>query len=38
VEGLGGVVVGCAVLVELAALGGRRKISPHALHAVISYD
>ncbi len=38
VEGLGGVVVGCAVLVELAALGGRRKISPHALHSVITYD
>ncbi len=34
VERLGGVVAGISVVIELAALGGRRRIAPHAVHAL----
>ena len=34
VEQLGGVVVAISVVVELAALGGREQIAPHAVHAL----
>ncbi|MPQ99184.1 adenine phosphoribosyltransferase [Modestobacter sp. I12A-02628] len=34
VEQLGGVVTTVAVVVELAALGGRQRIAPHAVHAL----
>ncbi len=35
---LGGEVVGCGFLVELAFLGGRERLAPHEAHALISYD
>ncbi|HEX8159072.1 MAG TPA: adenine phosphoribosyltransferase [Solirubrobacteraceae bacterium] len=38
VEQLGGEVVGCAFLIELAFLGGRALLRPHDVHALISYD
>ena len=38
VEQLGGEVVGCAFLIELAFLGGRAQLEPHDVHALISYD
>jgi adenine phosphoribosyltransferase len=38
VQQLGGEVVGCAFLIELAFLGGRAALEPHAVHALISYD
>jgi adenine phosphoribosyltransferase len=38
VEQLGGTVVGCAFLIELAFLGGRELLEPHDVHALISYD
>ena len=38
VEQLGGEVVGCAFLIELAFLGGRALLEPHDVHALISYD
>jgi adenine phosphoribosyltransferase len=34
VERLGGVVAGVSVVIELAALGGRQRIAPHAVHAL----
>jgi adenine phosphoribosyltransferase len=34
---LGGEVVGCGFLVELAFLGGRERLRPHDAHALISY-
>jgi adenine phosphoribosyltransferase len=34
VEQLGGVVSAVAVVIELAALGGRQRIAPHAVHAL----
>jgi len=34
---LGGEVVGCDFLVELAFLGGRERLRPHDAHALISY-
>ncbi len=37
VEGLGGDIVGVAVLTELAALGGRAKVEPYKVHAVLQY-
>jgi adenine phosphoribosyltransferase len=37
VEGLAGHIVGVAVLTELAALGGRAKVKPHKVHAVLQY-
>ncbi len=38
VEQLGGEVVGCAFLIELAFLGGRAQLEPHDVRALISYD
>jgi adenine phosphoribosyltransferase len=37
VSGLGAEVVGCAFLVELSALGGRARLEPRPVHAVIEY-
>jgi adenine phosphoribosyltransferase len=37
VQQLGAQVVGCAFLVELAALGGRARLAPHDVHALITY-
>jgi adenine phosphoribosyltransferase len=37
VEQLGGVVVGCGFLIELAFLGGRAALAPHEVHAVLRY-
>jgi adenine phosphoribosyltransferase len=34
VERLGGIVAGVSVVIELAALGGRQRIAPHAVHAL----
>ena len=34
---LGGEIVGCAFLVELSDLGGRRRLEHHPVHALISY-
>ncbi len=38
VEELGGEVVGCGFLVELAFLGGRERLAPHEVHALLSYE
>ncbi len=38
VEQLGGEVVGCNFLVELAFLDGRAGLAPHEVHALLSYD
>ena len=38
VEELGGVVVGCAFLVELAFLPGRERLAGYDVHALIAYD
>jgi adenine phosphoribosyltransferase len=38
VEQLGGVVVGCGFLVELAFLGGRGRLAPHEAHALLTYE
>jgi adenine phosphoribosyltransferase len=38
VEGLGGVVVGCGFLVELAFLSGRERLAPHEAHALLTYE
>ena len=38
VEQLGGEVVGCAFLIELAFLPGREALAPHEARALISYD
>jgi adenine phosphoribosyltransferase len=37
VEGLGGVVVALAFLIELVALGGRKKLEGETVHAVLKY-
>ncbi len=37
VTALGGVVVGCAFLVELSELGGRRRLEPYPVHALIDF-
>ena len=37
-EAVGGTVVGCAFLIELAFLGGRERLAPFPVHALISYD
>ena len=37
-ERLGGQVVGCAFLIELAFLPGRAALAPHDVHALIGYD
>jgi adenine phosphoribosyltransferase len=36
--GLGAEVVGCAFLVELAFLGGRRRLAPHDVRSLIRYE
>ncbi len=38
VERLGGTVVGCGFLIELAFLGGRARLAPREVHALLSYD
>jgi len=38
VEALGGEVVGCGFLVELAFLDGRERLAPRATHSLLSYD
>jgi adenine phosphoribosyltransferase len=38
VEQLGGEVVGCGFLVELAFLGGRERLAPHEAHALLAYE
>jgi len=38
VEQLGGEVVGCAFVIELAFLDGRERLRPHDVHALIRYD
>jgi adenine phosphoribosyltransferase len=38
VERLGGEVIGVAVLVELAFLGGRAALGERAVHAIVAYD
>jgi adenine phosphoribosyltransferase len=38
VEKVGGEVVGCSFLVELALLKGREQLEPHSAHALLSYD
>ena len=35
---LGGEVVGCAFVIELAFLGGRARLAPHDVHALIRYE
>ena len=37
VEQLGGVVVGCAFLIELSFLGGRSALGAHDVHSLLSY-
>jgi adenine phosphoribosyltransferase len=37
-EQLGGEVVGCAFLIELAFLSGRDVLAPHDVHALIRYE
>lgn len=38
VEQLGGHVVGCVFLAELAYLGGRERLAPFDVHALVTYD
>ena len=38
VEQLGGEVVGCAFVVELAFLGGRELLAPHDVHALVRFE
>ncbi len=38
VQRLGAEVVGCAFVVELAFLGGRELLAPHAVHALVRYE
>ncbi len=38
VESLGGRVVGCSFLIELAFLGGRERLRRHPVDALIRYD
>jgi adenine phosphoribosyltransferase len=35
---LGGQVMGCGFLVELASLKGRERLSPHEVHALLAYE
>ena len=37
VEQLGGTVAGCGFLIELEGLGGRAKLRPHNVHALLTY-
>jgi len=38
VEQLGGEVVGCGFLIELAFLDGRKRLAPHEVHALLRYE
>jgi adenine phosphoribosyltransferase len=38
VRALGGEVVGCGFLVELAFLNGRARLAPHEVHALLAYE
>jgi adenine phosphoribosyltransferase len=38
VEQLGGEVVGCGFLIELAFLGGRARLAPREVHALLSFE
>jgi adenine phosphoribosyltransferase len=38
VEGAGGVVAGCAFVIELAFLSGRHRLSPREVHSLVVYD
>ncbi len=38
VENAGAVVASCAFVIELAFLGGRERLAPHAVHSLISYE
>ena len=38
VAGLGAQILGCAFLVELSFLGGRKRLEPHPVHALIDYQ
>jgi adenine phosphoribosyltransferase len=38
VERLGGEVVGCGFLIELAFLNGRERLVPHETHALLTYE
>jgi adenine phosphoribosyltransferase len=38
VEQLGGEVVGCGFLVELAFLNGRERLAPRGVHALLNYE
>lgn len=38
IERLGGVVVGCAFLIELKFLNGRERLAGYAVHSVIQYE
>ncbi len=38
VAGLGAEIVGCAFVIELSFLGGRARLSPHEVHALIDYE
>jgi adenine phosphoribosyltransferase len=38
VERLGGTVVGCGFLIELAFLPGRERLAPREVHALLSYE
>jgi adenine phosphoribosyltransferase len=38
VEALGGHIVACAFLIELSSLGGRERLAPHHVHALVDCD
>jgi len=38
VTGLGAEVLGCAFLVELSFLGGRERLAPYEVNALIDFD
>ncbi|MCH8150378.1 MAG: adenine phosphoribosyltransferase [Planctomycetes bacterium] len=38
VEKLGGEIVGCAFLIELAFLNGRTKLGEYPIHSILTYD
>jgi adenine phosphoribosyltransferase len=38
VAGLGAEIVGCSFLIELSFLGGRAKLAPYPVHAVLDYS
>ncbi|MFN0053293.1 MAG: adenine phosphoribosyltransferase [Planctomycetales bacterium] len=38
VERLGGRVVGCAFIIELSDLGGRRRLAPYDVHTLVEFE